>query len=80
MRWTMCVLTRGQGRACLRLEALDNRWVPSITSSFDDGMLTIEGNGEADDVAITREDDGTFTVASEGGVIDPAAARPRALS
>ena len=66
MSWNTRELARTWGRAFLRLEALDNRWVPSITDpTFDDGVLTIRGDGEDDVVSIVADGD-EITVESEG--------------
>ena len=45
MRWNSQSLAKSWGRGCpLRLEELADRVVPSVTTTFDDGVLKIEGD------------------------------------
>ena len=44
------------------LETLADRTVPSVTSAFENGVLTLTGDDADDLVAIVSEGDGTFSV------------------
>ena len=45
-----------------QLESLADRTVPSVTMSFDNGVLTITGDDTASTVTITAEGSGSFSV------------------
>ena len=52
------------------LETLADRTVPSVTSAFANGILTLTGDAADDLVSIVSEGDGTFSV-DLGGESEP---------
>jgi hypothetical protein len=55
----------GRHRPHLRVEALEDRWCPSVTLATDNGTLFITGDETANEVRITQTDSSLFTLKVE---------------
>ena len=49
------------------LEALADRAVPSVTTAFENGVLTLTGDAADDIVSIVAQEDGSYEVDVGGG-------------